>query len=116
MNEFFRRIRYLLNRRRFDQELASDMEFHREMAGTGRSFGNTFRLREDARQAWAWTGIGCLARELGCAARQLRKSPVFTLAAALVLAPGIGMNVTASGLFDMMVPTPLPIRDPGTIL
>src|ERR1022692_921874 len=48
MNEFFRRIRYLLNRRRFDQELASDMEFHREMAGTGRSFGNTLRLREDA--------------------------------------------------------------------
>ena len=32
MSEFFRRLRYLLNRRRFDQELANDMEFHREMA------------------------------------------------------------------------------------
>ena len=32
MNQFFRRIRYLLNRRRFDDELAEDMEFHREMA------------------------------------------------------------------------------------
>jgi hypothetical protein len=38
MNEFFRRIRYLMNRRRFDQELARDMEFHREMAAReGRS-------------------------------------------------------------------------------
>ena len=32
MNEFFRRLRYLLNRRRFDRELAGDLEFHREMA------------------------------------------------------------------------------------
>ena len=32
MGEIFRRIRYLINRRRFDAELESDMEFHREMA------------------------------------------------------------------------------------
>ena len=32
MNELFRRIRYLLNQRRLDAELANDMEFHREMA------------------------------------------------------------------------------------
>jgi hypothetical protein len=27
MKELFRRLHYLLNRRRFDQELANDMEF-----------------------------------------------------------------------------------------
>ena len=32
MTELFRRLRYLLNRSRFDQELADDLEFHREMA------------------------------------------------------------------------------------
>jgi hypothetical protein len=32
MGEFFRRLRYLFYRRRFDQELADDLEFHREMA------------------------------------------------------------------------------------
>ena len=32
MNELFRRVRYLLQRRRFDQELANDLDFHREMA------------------------------------------------------------------------------------
>jgi hypothetical protein len=31
MGEFFRRVRYLLNRRRLDRELERDMEFHREM-------------------------------------------------------------------------------------
>ena len=53
MSDLFRRLRYLLNRRRFDQELASDMEFHREMAAQegGGQFGNTLRLREEARDA-----------------------------------------------------------------
>lgn len=32
MRELFRRFRYLLNRRRFDRELESEMLFHREMA------------------------------------------------------------------------------------
>jgi hypothetical protein len=32
MRELFRRFRYLLNRRRFDRELESEMQFHREMA------------------------------------------------------------------------------------
>jgi hypothetical protein len=53
MGELFRRIKYLINRRRLDAELASDMEFHREMAASaGRSnFGNTLRMQERAREA-----------------------------------------------------------------
>lgn len=54
MSEFLRRMRYLLNRRRFDEELESEMEFHREMASHEgrRNFGNTLRLREEAQEAW----------------------------------------------------------------
>ena len=66
MNEFFRRLRYLLNRRRFDQELANDMEFHREMAAReGRPFGNTLLFREEARDAWGWTGSTAFRRAFG---------------------------------------------------
>ena len=120
MNEFFRRIRYLLNRRRFDQELAGDMEFHREMAaraGAERGhFGNPLLLREEARDAWGWTWIDRLAQDLRYAARMLRKSPVFTAVAVLMLALGIGVNVAAFGFFDLMFLRPLPVRDPGTLL
>ena len=63
MGEIFRRIRYLINRRRFDAELESDMEFHREMAAREgrRNFGN--RLRCASRRARrgdgrGWTGWG----------------------------------------------------------
>ena len=52
-----RRIQYLLNRRRHEDELAGEMEFHREMAareGHDDNFGNTLRLREDR----AMRGVG----------------------------------------------------------
>lgn len=118
MNEFFRRLRYLLSRNRFDQELARDMEFHREMAARkgGGNFGNALRLREEARDAWGWTWIERLSQDLRYAARKLRKSPGFTLAAVLMLAIGIGVNLAAFGFFDLMVLRPLPARDPGTLL
>ena len=118
MNEFFRRLRYLLNRRRFDQELASDMEFHSEMAARegGRQFGNMLRLREEARDAWGWTWIDRFSQDLRFAVRMLRKSPGFTVVAVLMLALGIGVNIAAFGFFNLMVLRPLPVRDPATLL
>ena len=117
MKQFSRRLRYLLHRRRFDQELANDLEFHREMAErTGRPLGNSLQLREEARDAWGWTWIDRFAQDLRYAARMLRKSPGFTLVAVLMLAIGIGVNVAVFGFFDLMVLRPLDIRDPATLL
>jgi predicted permease len=118
MGELFRRIRYLINRRRFDAELESDMEFHREMAArAGRSnFGNTLRMREQAREAWGWTWLDRLGQDLSYAARTLSRSPGFTVTAVLVLAIGIGVNVAAFSLFNMVALEPLPVRDPGSLV
>ena len=118
MTNLLRRIRYLLNRRRFDQELAGDLEFHREMAARerGAPLGNALLLREQARDAWGWTWIDRLSQDLRYAARMLRKSPGFTAAAVLMLALGIGVNVAAFGFFDLMFLRPLPVRDPATLL
>src|ERR1035438_3327206 len=118
MSDFFRRLQYLLNCRRLDRELAHDMEVHREMAarhGSG-NFGNTLHLREEARDAWGWTWVERLGQDLGYATRMLRRSPGFTLAAILMLAIGIGVNVAVFGFFDLMVLRPLNVRDPGTLL
>ncbi len=118
MGTLFRRLRYLLNRRQLDQELESDMEFHREMmAREGRrDFGNTLRLREQARDAWGWTWIERLGQDLRYALRTLMRSPGFTITAILVLTIGIGVNVTAFSLFNMIALKPLPVRDPGSLV
>jgi predicted permease len=118
MGELFRRISYLLNRRRIDAELESDMEFHREMAArAGRNnFGNTLRMREQAREAWGWTWLDRLIQDLSFTARTLARSPGFTLTAVLVLAIGIGVNVAAFSLFNMVALEPLPVRDPASLV
>jgi predicted permease len=118
INELFRRVWYLMNRRRLDDEMAGDMEFHREMAARvdGRPLGNELLLREQSRDAWGWAWIDRLSQDLRYAVRMLRKSPGFTLAAVLMLGLGIGVNVAAFGFFDLMFLRPLPVRDPATLL
>ena len=117
LNQFFRRLGYLLHRRRFDRELAGDLEFHREMAArAGRPLSRTLQLREESRDAWGWTWIDRFGQDLRYAARMLGRSPGFTLVAVLMLAVGIGVNVAVFGFFDLMVLRPLHVRDPATLL
>jgi len=118
MGELFRRVRYLLNRRRLDRELENDMEFHREMAARDgrKNFGNVLRLREESREAWGWTWIDRLLQDLRYGARMLGRSPGFTLTAVLVLAVGIGINVAAFSFFNVVILQLLPIRNPETIV
>jgi hypothetical protein len=52
IHAFVRRIRYLLNRGRYDEELSNDLEVHREMAAReGRRLGNALRLTTAAHRA-----------------------------------------------------------------
>jgi predicted permease len=118
MGELLRRLHYLLNRRRLDKELENDMEFHREMAAREgrRNFGNSLRLREQSREAWGWTWLDRLMQDLQYGVRILLRAPGFTLMATLILAIGIGVNVSAFSLFNTVALKPLPVRDPKSIV
>src|SRR5215469_13426547 len=108
MHELFRRLYYLINRRRLDAELQNDMEFHREMAARAgnANFGDTLRLREQAYEAWGWTWLDRLMQDLLFGMRILGRSPGLPLVAVLVLAIGLGVNVSAFSLFNMVALKP----------
>lgn len=118
MKEFLRRIQYLLNRRRFDDELKEEMAAHREMAeqSGGVRLGNELRLREESREAWGFMWVDRLAQDLRYAFRTMRASPGFTATAVLVLAVGIGAAVAAFSAFNIVALRPLPVRDPDTLV
>lgn len=118
MNEFLRRLRYLLNRQRFDRELENDIQFHLEMAArAGRAnVGNVLQLREEARDAWGWTWIDRVFQDLRYGLRVMARTPGFTLVAVAVLAIGIGVNIAAFSLFNMVALKPLPVPDAERIV
>ena len=118
MGEFFRRIYYLLNRSKLERELQNDIDFHREMlsAESRKDFGNPTLMRERAREAWGFVWLDHLGQDLRFGARLLKKSPGVTFAAIMVLALGIGVNITAFNLVDVIFFKPLHVRDPYSLV
>ncbi|MBL0156794.1 MAG: ABC transporter permease [Bryobacterales bacterium] len=57
-----------------------------------------------------------MLQDLRFAARQLWKSPGFTISAVVMLAVGIGVNIAAFSFFNLMMLRTLPVRSPETLV
>jgi predicted permease len=110
-NTWWRRIWYLLNRRRYERELVQEMREHREQMHDPRKFGDTHRLLERSRDAWGWNWLDDAMQDLVVGIRTLVKSPSFAITATLILTFGIGLNVTLYQVVEVGLLRPPAIKN-----
>jgi hypothetical protein len=111
--KLLRRILYLWNRGVLERDLQDEMSAHREML-TGdrkRYFGSDLRLRELSREAWGFVWLDQIREDLAYGARQMRRSPEFTLTAIMVLAFGVGLNLSAFQVANAVFYNRIAVRD-----
>jgi putative ABC transport system permease protein len=121
--KLWNRIRYLLNRDRFDRELQEEMGIHREMAEEKLSqsgspqeearydamtaFGNNTLALQDSRAVWG-SFLETIAQDIRFGVRMLLKNALFSMVAITILALGIGANVAIFSVVNGMLLRPLP--------
>jgi predicted permease len=79
-------------------------------------FGNIALARENVRDAWGWTWLRDLVRDIRHGCRSLQKTPAVTIAAILSLALGIGANTAVFMLIDGIMLRPMPVAQPDRLM
>lgn len=125
----FRRLVNTFSRSKLHQEIDAEIQSHVEMRmadniASGMSpeqarrdalirFGSRVVMRERIAAADAATALDAIWRDLRYAARQLRRSPAFTVTALVTLILGIGTNVVVFSVLNALVLRPLDVPKPA---
>jgi predicted permease len=132
MISLFRKVRWWLQRRRKEDELREELEFHlaeeadeRQADGESegdarwaarRDLGNAALVREDVSELWSWRLLEQLAQDVRYGLRGMFKNRMFTVLAAVSLALGIGANTAIYSFMDAILMRSLPVADPGSLI
>src|SRR6185369_10610243 len=103
MAKLFRRLSYVVHRKRHARDLDEEMQFHRSMIG-GPAFGNATLAREDASGVWIAPWLDSVRQDVAYAFRSLRRQPGFALAALGILGAAIALNVSLFTVFNALMP------------
>jgi predicted permease len=124
IKEFWRRLRFLLQRAKFERELDEEMRHHlslsaRERGGDAaarRQFGNFTSLKEQSRAMWTWAFAEQFAQDIRYGLRTMAANRLFTAMAALSLALGIGANSAIYSFMDAILLRPLDVPHPQQLV
>jgi hypothetical protein len=132
MISLFRRLSWWIRRRRKDDELREELQFHLEeeadalhaeglsadeaRSAARRDLGNVMLVREETRTVWTWTLFEQLGQDLRFALRTTLKNRTFTAVVVLSLALGIGANTAIFSFMDAILMRSLPVRDPASLV
>ena len=121
----------LFHRSRLERELDAELTFHlaehvRDLVAAGLSpaqarrqarlaLGGVEQVKEETRDVRGTRWVEDFAADVRFALRTLRKSPVFTLAAVLTLAVGIGANTAVFSVADALFFRSLPVERPAEL-
>jgi predicted permease len=131
MRKLLRRLRYWINRRRAESELAEEIELHRKlkqeelersglsphdaMAATRRELGNTLKARQDSRDVWGWTWIDDTIHDIRYACRTIVKMPIVAAVVVVSLGVGIGVNSAVFSWIQAIVLHPVAGVDKASV-
>jgi macrolide transport system ATP-binding/permease protein len=129
---FFRKIGWWRQRRRKEDELREELEFHlseereqRQADGLSedeatwaarRDLGNTTLVHEDTRRLWSWVLLEQLAQDVRYGLRGMFRNRLFTALAALSLALGIGANTAIYSFMEATLLRSLPVTNPESLI
>jgi predicted permease len=125
-------LQSLFRRQQIEGDLDAELQYHLEQeirsgieAGLSpeeaklaaqRLVGSVPFYKEECRDAWGIGFVENLIRDLRHAARMLRRTPLFTAAAIMMLALGIGANTTVFTFVENILLRSLPVRDPQQLV
>lgn len=112
------------SRRRREQELAEELDFHMQQSaareGSRRAaearLGGSEAIKEECRQQWAWARLAEFGRDLRGGVRLLRRSPGFAAVAVVSLGLAIGANTAVFSALDALVLRPLPFPQASRVV
>jgi predicted permease len=98
------------------ENIAAGMSTEQARHAAMRSFGNPAALRDQTQNTWNWNWVEQYLRDIRIGIRTVARTPGFAIVSILVIAIGIGANISVFTIVRSVLLKPLPFKDPDQLV